>query len=44
MKYEVQYNPARKIWVVWKIYTNGAEIVKTFKTENAARKYIAGRG
>jgi len=44
MKYEMQYNPARKVWVIWKINAYGAEVVKTFKTKTAAKKYIAGRG
>ena len=44
MKYEVQYNPARKVWMVWKVYPNGnASVVKTFKTETGARKWAAAR-
>ena len=40
MKYELQYNPARKVWVVWRIAGSTAEIIKAFKTETAAKKYI----
>lgn len=40
MKYDVQYNPSRKVWMVWRIYANGsAEVVKTFKTETGARNW-----
>lgn len=42
MTYQVQYNRARNVWVVWRISGNGnAEIVKTFKTESAATKWAA---
>lgn len=40
MKYEVVFNKARNLWMVWRIARNGnAEVVKTFKTETSARKW-----
>lgn len=40
MKKQVIYNRARNIWMGWEIYPNGnAQVVKTFKTEAAARKW-----
>lgn len=44
MKYQMNYNPCRKIWTVWCITDNNAEIVKTFKTETAAKKWIEKQG
>jgi len=41
--YTISFNPARKIWMVWKIIGNTSEVVKTFKTETAARKYVHGK-
>lgn len=40
MKYTKQFNPVRKVWFVYKCYTYGAELVKTFKTEKAADQFI----
>lgn len=37
--YQINYNPARKVWMVWKITGNTAEVVKTFKTEAAAKRF-----
>lgn len=40
MKYEYRFNPARKVWMVWRVALNGsAEVVKQFKSESAAKKY-----
>lgn len=45
MKYDVTYNRARNLWMVWRVWNNGnAEVVKTFKTETGARKWIAAKG
>jgi len=44
MKYEVQYNPARKVWMIWKVCGYNAEVVKTFKTETSARKWVEKQG
>jgi hypothetical protein len=41
MKYEIQFHPLSKTWKVWRIWNNGAEIVKSFKSEAAARSWIA---
>lgn len=41
--YTVSFNPARKIWMVWKTVGNTCEVVKTFKTEAAARKYVQSK-
>jgi len=37
--YSYNYNPVRKVWVVW--FQNGAvwEVIKTFKTERAAQTF-----
>ena len=40
MRYEVQYNPCRKVWQVWQVSAMGAEVVKVFKTEKAAQSWI----
>ena len=37
MKYDVIYNRARNIYMVWR---NGSEVVKTFKTLEAAERWI----
>lgn len=39
MRYDYTFNPARKVWTVWRWYGNTCETVKTFKTEAAAAKY-----
>lgn len=44
MKYQVQYNPVAKLYVVWAVYTYGAEAVKHFKTEAGARRWIEKQG
>lgn len=43
MTYTVFYNRARGEWQVWEQRGNTAEIVKRFKTEKAARAWIAKR-
>ena len=40
MKYEIIFNRARNLWVVWKIYGNNSEVVKTFRTEEGAKNWI----
>jgi hypothetical protein len=40
MKYEVTYNKVKNVWCVWSVGKYGAEIVKTFKRESAAREWI----
>lgn len=44
MKYDIIFNPARKIWMVWKSSPFGGEVVKTFKTEAAARRWVERQG
>jgi hypothetical protein len=44
MKYEITFNPVRKLYCIWACGTHGAELVKTFKTENAAKRWIASKG
>lgn len=44
MKYDINYNPVRKLWTVWRIHKFGAEIVKAFKTEAAARRWVERQG
>ena len=44
MRYEITFNPVRKLFCIWACGNQGAELVKTFKTENAARRWINGRG
>jgi len=44
MKYEVIFNPVRKLYCVWGVGTRGAELVKTFKTESAAKRWIVSKG
>lgn len=41
MKYEMNYNPARKIWVIWEICGCNAQVVKTFKTQAGATSWLA---
>ena len=41
MMYTVFFNRPRAEWQVWKQCGNTAEIVKRFKTEKAARAWIA---
>ena len=43
MKYDIHYNRITNMWVVWKITDNGntQEVVKRFKTEKAAKNWIA---
>lgn len=38
--YSITYNRARNIFMVWRTVGNNSEVVKTFKTENAAKKWI----
>lgn len=40
MKYEKQFNRARNEWWVFRIWANGAELAKTFKTERGADSWI----
>ena len=40
MKYEIIFNRARNLWVVWKIYGNNSEVIKTFRTEEGAKNWI----
>ena len=44
MKYEIIFNRARKVWTVWKVIGYNAETVKSFKTEQAAKNWIARQG
>ena len=41
MKYEITYSSPTKTWVVWSVGRYGAVVVKTFKQEAAARKWVA---
>ena len=42
MKYQIQFNPARKMWIVWRVSLNGsAEVIKNFKTQSGAEKWVA---
>ena len=42
MKYEITFNRARKVWMVWRVSANGsAEVVKSFKTQSGAEKWVA---
>ncbi len=42
MKYTTNYNPSLNLWMVWREWWDGsAEVVKTFKTEKAAKNWIA---
>ena len=44
MKYEVTFNPVRKLYCIWACGAHGAELVKTFKTESAAKRWITSKG
>ena len=44
MRYEKQYNRARNEWWVYSVGTAGAVLVKTFKTEAAADRWIKKQG
>lgn len=44
MKYSINYNRARNIWMVWRLGTYGGEVVKTFKTEQGAIKWVSKQG
>lgn len=44
MKYDILYNPVRKLYCVWATCGNTSQIVKTFKTETAAKRWIASKG
>ena len=41
--YQVCYNKVKDLWMVYKVTRDGGELVKTYKTEAAARKYVANR-
>lgn len=43
MQYDIHYNHLTNTWVIWAITDNGATqyIIKRFKTEAAARKWVA---
>lgn len=43
MRYEVQWNRLRGEWLVWKVWTNGAEVVKRFKAEQTAQRWVDQR-
>lgn len=44
MKHEITFNPVRKLYCIWACDAHGAELVKTFKTESAAKRWIASKG
>lgn len=44
MRYQKIYNRARNVWMVWRIVGTSSEVVKTFKTEQAADRWIAKQG
>lgn len=44
MKYDIIYNRARNVWTVWRVTGYNAEAVKSFKTEQAARRWIERQG
>lgn len=43
MRYDIHYNHITNIWVVWEITDGGntQTVVKRFKTEKAAKNWIA---
>ena len=44
MKYQITYNGARKVWMVWCVIGQNAEVVKTFKSEVSAQRWIEKQG
>ena len=44
MKYQITYNSAHKVWAVWRVIGQNAEVVKTFKTEASAQRWIEKQG
>ena len=41
MKYDIYYNHVTDMWMVWEIMGNTQTVVKRFKTEKAAKNWIA---
>ena len=42
MRYDVTFNGCLRCWMVWRVAMNGsATVVRTFKTEAAARSWVA---
>lgn len=41
MKYDIIFNRTRNLFMVWRTIGNNSEVVKTFKTQAAAEKWIA---
>lgn len=44
MSYQIMYNRVRNVWTVWRVIGQNAEIVKTFKSEASAQRWIAKQG
>ena len=42
--YSITYNKARNEWMVWKQKNNDYTVVKRFKTEQAAKRWIEKQG
>lgn len=41
MTYTKQYNKVRNEWWIFKVTATGSELIKVFKTEGSADKWIA---
>lgn len=39
--YDISYNPVRKIWTIWKTCGMNSTMVKTFKTQAGAERWVA---
>lgn len=44
MWYEKRFNPVHKVWWVYRCTEHSCVLVKTFKTEKIANKYIQEHG
>lgn len=41
--YSISFNPVRSLWLVWKTIGNTSTVVKSFKTEGAAKRWVEKR-